>query len=154
MLDLVAVGRTSVDLARDLGVAEHTIYTWRAPETASTADSKRAYRQEEREELTAATRQVRELEAEVEIHRHASPTREGTVYCAVVLDVFSRRVVGWSIDASPMAALVTNALDCHRLGDRRTPARWDRHPTDQGAQFTSWAFTRRALDSNLMPSMG
>jgi len=38
------------------------------------------------------------------------PTREGKVYCAVVLDVFSRRVVGWSIDASPPAALVTNAL--------------------------------------------
>ena len=38
------------------------------------------------------------------------PTREGKVYCAVVLDVFSRRVVGWSIDASPTAALVINAL--------------------------------------------
>jgi transposase InsO family protein len=32
------------------------------------------------------------------------------VYCAVVLDTYSRRVVGWSIDASPTAALVTNAL--------------------------------------------
>lgn len=29
------------------------------------------------------------------------PTREGTAYCAVVVDVYSRRVVGWSIDASP-----------------------------------------------------
>jgi transposase InsO family protein len=38
------------------------------------------------------------------------PTREGKVYCAVVLDTFSRRVVGWSIDATPTAALVTNAL--------------------------------------------
>ena len=38
------------------------------------------------------------------------PTREGKVYCAVVLDAFSRRVVGWSIDAAPTAALVTNAL--------------------------------------------
>jgi putative transposase len=38
------------------------------------------------------------------------PTREGKVYCAVVLDAFSRRVVGWSIDAPPTAALVTNAL--------------------------------------------
>jgi transposase InsO family protein len=37
-------------------------------------------------------------------------TREGKVYCAVVLDAYSRRVVGWSIDASPTAALVTNAL--------------------------------------------
>ena len=38
------------------------------------------------------------------------PTREGKVYCAVVLDAFSRRVVGWSIDSRPTAALVTNAL--------------------------------------------
>ena len=38
------------------------------------------------------------------------PTREGKVYCAVVLDTYSRRVVGWSIDAFPTAALVTNAL--------------------------------------------
>ncbi len=38
------------------------------------------------------------------------PTREGKVYCAVVLDVHSRRVVGWSIDSTQTAALVTNAL--------------------------------------------
>jgi putative transposase len=38
------------------------------------------------------------------------PTREGKLYCAVVLDAYSRRVVGWSIDASPTAALVANAL--------------------------------------------
>ncbi len=38
------------------------------------------------------------------------PTREGKVYCAVVLDVHSRRVVGWSIDSSQTAALATNAL--------------------------------------------
>jgi putative transposase len=38
------------------------------------------------------------------------PTRERNLYCAVVLDVHSRRVVGWSIDASQTAALTTNAL--------------------------------------------
>lgn len=38
------------------------------------------------------------------------PIREGKVYCAVVLDVHSRRVVGWSIDSSQTAALATNAL--------------------------------------------
>jgi putative transposase len=35
-------------------------------------------------------------------------TREGKVYCVVVLDVFSRRVVGWSIDSSPTSSLVTS----------------------------------------------
>lgn len=38
------------------------------------------------------------------------PTREGKVYCCVVLDTYSHRVVGWSIDTSPTPALVTNAL--------------------------------------------
>lgn len=41
---------------------------------------------------------------------HEHYTREGRVYCAVVLDTYSRRVVGWSIDSTQTAALVTNAL--------------------------------------------
>jgi transposase InsO family protein len=40
----------------------------------------------------------------------STPTREGMVYCAVLLDAFSRRVVGWSISHNPTAALTTNAL--------------------------------------------
>ncbi len=79
------------------------------------------------------------------------PTREGKIYCAVVLDVFSRRVVGWSIDASPTAALVTSALGMAIEG--RRPDGTVIH-SDQGTQFTSWAFTRRAIDSGLLPSMG
>jgi putative transposase len=79
------------------------------------------------------------------------PTREGKVYCAVVLDVFSRRVVGWSIDSCPTAALVTNALGM--AIDQRAPDSTVIH-SDQGTQFTSWAFTRRAIESGLLPSMG
>jgi len=79
------------------------------------------------------------------------PTREGKVYCAVVLDVFSRRVVGWSIDASATAALVTHALGM--AINQRQPDGTVIH-SDQGTQFTSWAFTRRAIDSGLLPSMG
>jgi len=69
----------------------------------------------------------------------------------VVLDVFSRRVVGRSIDATQTAALVTNALGMAIEG--RRPDGTVIH-SDQGTQFTSWAFTRRALASGLMPSMG
>ncbi len=74
------------------------------------------------------------------------------MYCAVVLDVFSRRVVGWSIDSAPTAALVTNALGM--AIQQRQPAEGTVIHSDQGTQFTSWAFTRRALDSGLVPSMG
>ena len=51
------------------------------------------------------------------------PTREGKVYCAVVLDTYSRRVVGWSIDSSPTAALVSNALGMAIDSAPRRPAR-------------------------------
>lgn len=51
------------------------------------------------------------------------PTREGKVYCAVVLDVFSRRVVGWSIDTSPTATLTTNALAMAIESRKPAPAR-------------------------------
>jgi putative transposase len=80
------------------------------------------------------------------------PTREGKVYCAVVLDAYSRRVVGWSIDSSPNAALVTNALGMAIA--QRNPTTATVIHSDQGTQFTSWAFTRRAIDSGLLPSMG
>jgi putative transposase len=66
--------------------------------------------------------------------------------------VFSRRIVGWSIDSTPTAALVTNALGM-AIG-QRTPTNGTVIHSDQGTQFTSWAFTRRAIDSGLVPSMG
>lgn len=79
-------------------------------------------------------------------------TREGKVYCAVVLDVYSRRVVGWSIDSSPTAALVTNALGM--AIDSRRPGLGAIIHSDHGVQYGSWAFTKRAKDSGLVPSMG
>jgi transposase InsO family protein len=61
-------------------------------------------------------RRAAETDQSKDRHRAAArphtehPTREGKVYCCVVLDVYSRRVVGWSIDAAQTATLVTNAL--------------------------------------------
>jgi len=81
------------------------------------------------------------------------PTREGKLYCAVVLDAFSRRVVGWSIDGHATAALVTNALGMAIEQREHFDGETVIH-SDQGTQFTSWAFTQRAVDSGLLPSMG
>jgi putative transposase len=60
------------------------------------------------------------------------PTREGKVYCAVVLDAWSRRVVGWSIDSTPSTALVTNALGM--AIDQRRPNSDTIIHSDQGTQ--------------------
>lgn len=80
-------------------------------------------------------------------------TFEGKVYCAVVLDTFSRRVVGWSIDASPTAALTTNAL-AMVIGNRSSRPGGTIIHSDRGVQFGSWAFTQRARASGLLLSMG
>ena len=77
-------------------------------------------------------------------------TREGKVYCAVVLDAFSRRVVGWSIDSSQTSSLVVNALG---MAIENRQAEGPVMHSDHGTQYPSWAFTRRALDSGLVPSM-
>ena len=79
-------------------------------------------------------------------------TREGKLYCCVVLDVHSRRVVGWSIDAAATATLTTNALSM-AIENRQPPHGLVIH-SDHGTQFTSWAFTHRAQRSGLLPSMG
>jgi putative transposase len=81
-----------------------------------------------------------------------SSPRQGKVYCAVVLDACLRRVVGWSIDASPTEAPVTNALGM--AIDARRPTCSTAIHSDQGTQHGSWAFTRRALDAGLLPSIG
>ena len=80
------------------------------------------------------------------------PTREGKVYCAVVLDAFSRFVVGWSIDSTQTTRLVLNALGM------ATQRRQNRDGlvihSDRGVQFTSWAFSQKVRDIGLAPSMG
>jgi transposase InsO family protein len=80
------------------------------------------------------------------------PTREGKVYCAVVLDTFSRRVVGWAIDSTQTTTLVLNALGM------ATQRRQDRDGlvihSDRGVQFTSWAFSQNVRDAGIAPSMG
>ena len=62
------------------------------------------------------------------------PTREGKIHCAVVLDTFSRRVVGWSIDAPQTATLVTNALGM-AISNRQPAGALIQ--SDHGVQFTS-----------------
>jgi putative transposase len=75
------------------------------------------------------------------------------VYCAVVLDAFSRRIVGWSIADHLRAELVCDALDMARWR-RRPPAGRTIAHSDHGAQYTSWAFGQRIRAAGLLGSMG
>lgn len=80
------------------------------------------------------------------------PTREGKVYCCVVLDAHSRRVVGWSIDSTQTSALVTNALGMAL--DNRRPSPGCVVHSDRGSQFTPWVFSQKVREAGCMPSMG
>ena len=76
------------------------------------------------------------------------PTREGKVYCAVVLDAFSRRVVGWSISHNPTAALTCNALGMaieQRDAIRGTVIHSD-HGTQGGFNRSSQHLSERSCD--------
>ncbi len=81
------------------------------------------------------------------------PTREGKVYLAAVLDVYARRIVGWSIADHLRSELVVDALEMARWRRRPAPGRTVLH-SDRGAQYTSWAFGRRLREAGLLGSMG
>ena len=78
------------------------------------------------------------------------PTREGKVYCAVVLDVHSRRVVGWSIDATQTAALATNALSMAIANRSPHPDAGTVIHSDHGVQGGfNWSLQHRLLLTGL-----
>jgi putative transposase len=79
------------------------------------------------------------------------PTWAGFLYLAVVLDVFSRRIVGWAMETYLRTELVLKALDM-ALGQRRPAAVI--HHSDQGCQYTSIAFGKRCEQAGVRPSMG
>lgn len=79
------------------------------------------------------------------------PTWTGFVYLAIVLDVFSRKVVGWAMGERMTADLVISALDM-ALYTRRPKAVI--HHSDQGSQYTSIAFGSRCQEMGVRPSMG
>ncbi len=79
------------------------------------------------------------------------PTWMGFLYLAVVIDVWSRRVVGWAMGERMTADLVLAALNMAL--EQRKP-RGVIHHSDQGSQYTSLAFGERCRQMQVRPSMG
>ena len=80
------------------------------------------------------------------------PTWQGFLYVAVVLDAFSRRVVGWSMAGHLRTELILDALDMAIA--RRRPGEGLIHHSDRGTQYTSIAFGRRCREAGIALSMG
>ena len=79
------------------------------------------------------------------------PTWAGFLYLAVVMDVWSRRIVGWAMATHLRTELVLDALNM-ALWQRRPEAVI--HHSDQGTQYTSVAFGGRCKQAGVRPSMG
>lgn len=79
------------------------------------------------------------------------PTQDGWVYLAVLIDLFSRKVVGWAMDDSMQTSLCLRALQ------RALAARGDLsggiHHTDRGSQYASGAYRQALAEAGMRPSM-
>jgi putative transposase len=84
-------------------------------------------------------------------------TWTGTVYVAFIIDVFSRRIIGWRAATDMTTPLVLDALEM-ALWTRRKDGTTDLtglvHHTDAGSQYTSIAFTQRLTDAGVDASVG
>lgn len=79
------------------------------------------------------------------------PTWSGFLYLAIVLDVFSRKIVGWAMEAHLRTELMLAAIDM-AITMRKPEAVI--HHSDHGCQYTSYAFGKRCREAGIMPSMG
>ncbi len=79
------------------------------------------------------------------------PTDEGFLYLAFILDVYSRKVVGWSMANHLRSELVAAALEM--AIHRRNPSAGLIHHSDRGAQYTALSFGKRLKEAGIVPSM-
>ena len=79
------------------------------------------------------------------------PTGEGVLYLAIVLDVFARRIVGWSMAARQDSELMVCAL---QMALSRRQPRQVIHHSDQGSQYTSKHFLETCKNANVQVSTG
>ncbi|WP_406350890.1 IS3 family transposase [Streptomyces sp. NBC_01635] len=80
------------------------------------------------------------------------PTDQGWLYLAVVLDLFSRRIVGWAMADHMRTELVTDALAMAVTARRPCPGLV--HHSDKGSQYTSLTFGQRCDEAGIRPSTG
>lgn len=79
-------------------------------------------------------------------------TGEGFLHLAFVLDVYSRKIVGWSMASHLRTELVVDALEMAVW--RRKPAAGLVHHSDRGTQYTALSFGTRLEEAGIVPSMG
>ncbi|MGL4174124.1 MAG: IS3 family transposase [Actinomycetota bacterium] len=85
-------------------------------------------------------------------------TLAGSVYVAFIVDVYSRRILGWRVCTSKATPLVTDALrqalDVRHRSDSRWTATGLVHHLDAGSQYTSVALTAELIEAGIAGSIG
>jgi putative transposase len=81
------------------------------------------------------------------------PTDEGKLYCAAVMDAYSRRIIGHSIDIRQTSVLVVDAM-VMAVARRNPPSEKTILHSDHGTQYTSFSYGKRLRDAELLGSMG
>lgn len=79
-------------------------------------------------------------------------THQGWLYLAAVMDIWSRKIVGWSMASSMTAKLVDDAL--HVAIARRNPPEGCLHHSDHGSQYRSLLVGKTMKSAGIVPSMG
>lgn len=79
-------------------------------------------------------------------------THQGWLYLAIVMDIWSRKIVGWSMDSKMDAALVDDALKM--AIERRRPQEGLIHHSDHGSQYGSLLLGKTMREHGIRPSMG
>ena len=88
------------------------------------------------------------------LHNTYCSTWSGIVYVAFIVDVFSRRIVGWKAARQMTTALVLDALNMAAWTRRGTDVAGLVCHSDAGSQYTSIAYTERLSDIGAAPSIG
>jgi putative transposase len=79
------------------------------------------------------------------------PTDEGWLYLSAILDLYSRRIVGWAMEATMETSLITKAL--RQALDDRQPGQGLMHHSDRGSQYASQAYREQLNQAGITMSM-
>jgi len=151
MVELVRAGRDPDDLAREFEPAAQSIRNWIAraeKKDGRQADAPPGPSAAEYDELSRLWRENKQLRVAGITY---VPTAAGFLYLAIVLDAWSRKIVGWSMANHLRKELVLDAMET-AVAQRRPHDVI--HHSDQVCQYTSLAFGKRCGEAGVRPSMG
>jgi putative transposase len=139
-------GKSACQVARELGIPQPTFNRWMQQAATAPLGAKSFLATEELKVLRRELAQVR-MERDITY----VPTRQGWLYVAVLMDLYSRRIVGWAMDDQATTTLTLRALEM-ALQQRSVPVGLLHH-SDRGSQYGAVAYQQRLAACGIQCSM-